>query len=242
MGLKSNGEFATVETRRDVRSEEVQLSMLYDLAEASPDSRGNMRTVFDRALAALFLVAASIPLMIVAALTWAAVGRPILFRQLRSGLDGQPFEIIKFRTMFDTVDAMGALLPDSHRTNLVTRFLRRTRLDELPQLFSVLRGQMAIVGPRPLWPETIREMGRWGVHRGSIRPGLTGWSQVNGGPFLSNEEKLALDIWYVDHRSPWLDLSIVARTIAILVLGDRIKQQNVREARNYLRSLAHPGE
>lgn len=216
--------------------------MLYDFAEASSVPHGSMRTVFDRALAALILVIISIPLLIVAALTWAAVGSPILFRQVRSGLAGRPFEIIKFRTMFDTVDAAGALLPDSHRTNLATRFLRRTRLDELPQLVSVLRGQMAIVGPRPLWPETIREMGRWGVHRGSIRPGLTGWSQVNGGPFLSNEEKLALDIWYVDHRSPWLDLSIVARTIAILVLGDRINRKNVGEAQSYFRSLAHPGE
>ncbi len=216
--------------------------MLYDFAEASSVPHGSMRTVFDRALAALILVIISIPLLIVAALTWAAVGSPILFRQVRSGLAGRPFEIIKFRTMFDTVDAAGALLPDSHRTNLATRFLRRTRLDELPQLVSVLRGQMAIVGPRPLWPETIREMGRWGVHRGSIRPGLTGWSQVNGGPFLSNEEKLALDIWYVDHRSPWLDLSIVARTIAILVLGDRINRKNVGEAQSYLRSLAHPGD
>lgn len=216
--------------------------MLYDFAEASSVPHGSMRTVFDRALAALILVIISIPLLIVAALTWAAVGSPILFRQVRSGLAGRPFEIIKFRTMFDTVDAAGTLLPDSHRTNLATRFLRRTRLDELPQLVSVLRGQMAIVGPRPLWPETIREMGRWGVHRGSIRPGLTGWSQVNGGPFLSNEEKLALDIWYVDHRSPWLDLSIVARTIAILVLGDRINRKNVGEAQSYLRSLAHPGE
>jgi lipopolysaccharide/colanic/teichoic acid biosynthesis glycosyltransferase len=241
LGLKSSEELATVGLRRS-GNEEVQESMLYDFAEASSVPHGSMRTVFDRALAALILVIISIPLLIVAALTWAAVGSPILFRQVRSGLAGRPFEIIKFRTMFDTVDAAGALLPDSHRTNLATRFLRRTRLDELPQLVSVLRGQMAIVGPRPLWPETIREMGRWGVHRGSIRPGLTGWSQVNGGPFLSNEEKLALDIWYVDHRSPWLDLSIVARTIAILVLGDRINRKNVGEAQSYLRSLAHPGE
>jgi lipopolysaccharide/colanic/teichoic acid biosynthesis glycosyltransferase len=239
--LKSSEELATVASRRS-GNEEDQESMLYDFAEASPILHGSMHTVFDRALAALALLVASIPLLIVAALTWAAVGSPVLFRQVRSGLDGQPFEILKFRTMSNTVDAAGALLPDSHRTNLATRFLRRTRLDELPQLVSVLRGQMAIVGPRPLWPETIREMGRWGMHRGSIRPGLTGWSQVNGGPLLSNDEKLALDIWYVDHRSPWLDFSIVVRTIAILLLGDRINRKNVAEAQSYLRSLAHRDE
>jgi lipopolysaccharide/colanic/teichoic acid biosynthesis glycosyltransferase len=239
--LKSSEELATVAPRRS-GNEEDQESMLYDFADASPILRGSMHTVFDRALAALALLVASIPLLIVAALTWAAVGTPVLFRQVRSGLDGQPFEILKFRTMSNTVDAAGALLPDSQRTNLATRFLRRTRLDELPQLVSVLRGQMAIVGPRPLWPETIREMGRWGMHRGSIRPGLTGWSQVNGGPLLSNEEKLALDIWYVDHRSPWLDLSIVARTIAILLLGDRINRKNVGEAQSYLHSLTRRDE
>jgi lipopolysaccharide/colanic/teichoic acid biosynthesis glycosyltransferase len=215
--------------------------MCYDFAQAQPALRIDMRLVLDRVLGVLALVAACVPMLIIAALVWATIGRPILFRQVRSGLKGRPFEIIKFRTMYDTVGVSGALLPDSERTNLTTQLLRRTRLDELPQLVSVMRGQMAIVGPRPLWPETIREMGGWGVHRGSIRPGLTGWSQVNGGPLLSNQEKLALDIWYVDHRSIWRDLSIVARTIAVLVLGDRINRKNVAEAQNYLRSLANLG-
>jgi lipopolysaccharide/colanic/teichoic acid biosynthesis glycosyltransferase len=230
--LNFKGELATVATRQD-RNEEIDHSMLSDSAEELSVPCGGFRASLERALAAAALVVAGIPLLIVTLLTWANLGRPLLYYQGRAGLHGVPFKIVKFRTMVDTRDTSGALLPDAQRTTPVTRFLRRIRLDELPQLFSIVRGQMVFVGPRPLWPETIREMGKWGAWRCKVRPGLTGWSQVNGGPLLSNAEKLACDIWYVDHQSLWLDLSIVLRTALILVMGDRINRRNLSVAQRY---------
>lgn len=149
------------------------------------------------------------PLMLMLALiVLVSMGRPVLFRQIRSGRGGASFLMMKFRTMGDARDPSGMLLPDAVRTTAVGRFLRRSRLDELPELVNIVAGDMAIVGPRPLLPGTIAAMGAGGVVRGLVRPGLTGLAQVSGNTLLSMDEKLDFDCWYVRHRSFRLDCVI----------------------------------
>lgn len=172
-------------------------------------------------LALIALVLLSPLMLVVALLVLASLGRPVLFRQLRSGKAGVPFRMVKFRTMRELYDAAGKLLPDELRTTGVGRFLRRSRLDELPELVNVITGDMNLVGPRPLLPETIAEMGEGGALRGAVRPGLTGLAQVSGNTLLRRDEKLALDTWYVRNRSWWLDWRIAFRTLAVVILGER---------------------
>ncbi|MCX8474755.1 MAG: sugar transferase [Sphingomonas sp.] len=172
-------------------------------------------------LALLVLVLILPMMLIVAGLVVCSLGRPVLFRQMRSGKGGTPFRMVKFRTMRELRDEAGDLLPDALRTTGVGRFLRRSRLDELPELVNVIAGDMNLVGPRPLLPETIAEMGEGGVLRGSVRPGLTGLAQVSGNTLLGRDEKLALDTWYVRNRSWWLDWRIVLRTVAVVIAGER---------------------
>lgn len=187
-----------------------------------------------KGLAALALVAAAIPMVLVAVIVWWQVGRPLLFSQTRSGLNADPFTINKFRTMSNARDAAGALLPDRLRETSVTRVLRRSRLDELPQLFAIWRGEMGFVGPRPLLPATVRQMGDLGAARCLVRPGLTGWAQVNGNTLLNDDQKLALDIWYVDHRSLGVDVMILLRTATTIARGERINWSNVAAAETHL--------
>ena len=132
--------------------------------------------------------------------------------------------------MQDLRDGQGNILPDAARLTRFGRLLRRSRLDELPELWNIASGEMSFVGPRPLLPETVQNMGEGGKHRGQVRPGLTGWAQVNGNALLSDADKLALDIWYVDRRSLTRDLWIVLRTIATLFGGERISQRHVGRA------------
>ena len=141
-----------------------------------------------------------------------ALGRPVLLRQVRPGWQGRPFVFYKFRTMTEARDAEGALLPDADRLTSFGRKLRSTSLDELPQLFNVLRGDMSLVGPRPLLMEYLPLYTSEQMRRHEVRPGITGWAQVNGRNALAWEEKFALDVWYVDHRSFMLDLRILALT------------------------------
>jgi sugar transferase EpsL len=145
-------------------------------------------------------------------------GSPVLFRQRRPGLHGKLFTIYKFRTMLDTCDAQGNLLPDDERQTRFGRFLRSSSLDELPELWNVLRGEMSLVGPRPLLEEYLGHYSPDEFRRHDVRPGLTGWAQVNGRADLEWEEKLAYDLWYVEHASLWLDLKIIIATIGV-VLG-----------------------
>lgn len=141
------------------------------------------------------------------------IGRPIFFRQQRPGLAGRPFEMIKFRTMSDARDESGELLPDEQRMTRVGTLLRKTSLDELPELWNVLRGDMSLVGPRPLLMRYLERYSDEQMRRHEVKPGLTGWAQINGRNAISWEEKFALDVWYVDHWTVTLDLKIIFLTI-----------------------------
>jgi len=150
------------------------------------------------------------------------LGSPVLFRQIRPGLGGQPFEMIKFRTMLHAVDAAGNPLPDSERMTRFGSFLRSSSLDELPELWNVLKGDMSLVGPRPLLMEYLPLYSREQYRRHEVRPGVTGWAQINGRNALSWEEKFKLDVWYVDNRSLLLDLKITFLTVKKVVMREGI--------------------
>ncbi|WP_312301313.1 sugar transferase [Stutzerimonas nitrititolerans] len=153
------------------------------------------------------------------------LGSPVLFRQIRPGLNGTPFEMIKFRTMRNATDAEGNPLPDSERMTPFGGFLRASSLDELPELWNVLKGDMSLVGPRPLLMEYLPLYSPEQYRRHEVRPGVTGWAQVNGRNALSWEEKFKLDVWYVDNRSLWLDLKIIFLTIKKVVVRDGISAE-----------------
>ncbi|MGZ6228576.1 MAG: sugar transferase [Candidatus Binataceae bacterium] len=165
------------------------------------------------------LIVLSPVLLIIAVAIMIKMGWPPVFSQERPGLQGRLFRIYKFRTMTAARDAEGALLPDEQRLTPLGKFLRRTSLDELPELFNVLKGDMSLVGPRPLLPEYLAHYTTEQRRRHDLRPGMSGWSQVNGRNALTWEEKFVLDVWYVDHLSLWLDLKILARTAWIALAG-----------------------
>jgi len=150
-------------------------------------------------------------------------GPGVVFRQHRAGLAGVPFQLVKFRTMRDTKGNDGKLLPDELRTTAIGSFLRKTRLDELPSFWNVVRSELGFIGPRPLLPHTIQGLGELGERRGAVRPGLTGWAQVNGNTLLSLEEKVALDLWYIENRRWNTDLVIIFATIWVMVAGEKLK-------------------
>ena len=152
------------------------------------------------------------------------LGSPVFFRQSRPGFDGRPFSLLKFRTMRNATDTQGAPLPDDHRLTSFGRFLRATSLDELPELFNVLRGDMSLVGPRPLLMEYLPLYTPEQARRHEVRPGITGWAQVNGRNAITWNEKFALDVWYVDNRSLLLDIKILAMTVARVISREGISQ------------------
>ncbi|MFV0645005.1 MAG: sugar transferase [Sphingomonadaceae bacterium] len=180
-----------------------------------------MRSVFDSVLAAIGLFVLLPVLIGLSLLVLVTMGQPVLFLQQRSGKNGHPFTMVKFRTMNNARNRYGELLPDIDRVSAAGRFLRTSRLDELPGLYNIMRGEMHFVGPRPLLPETIGRLGKRGKIRGSIKPGLTGWAQVNGNTLLSLDRKIALDIWYVRNASLMLDLRIVWATLRVMIGGER---------------------
>jgi sugar transferase EpsL len=166
-----------------------------------------------------------VPLMLLLALlVRIKLGSPVLFRQERPGQYGKPFTILKFRTMTDARDTHGDLLPDSVRLTRFGRILRSTSLDELPELINVLRGDMSLVGPRPLLMHYLEHYTPEQNRRHEVKPGITGWAQVNGRNEITWEEKFALDVWYVDHYSLWLDITILARTFLAVVKRKGINQ------------------
>ncbi len=160
--------------------------------------------------------------LVLAALVRLRLGSPILFRHVRPGLDGEPFTLLKLRTMRDLRDESGNFLPDEDRLTRFGRFLRRTSLDELPELWNVLRGDMSLVGPRPLLLEYLPRYTAEQARRHDVRPGITGWAVVHGRNALSWEEKFDLDVWYVDHLSLALDLKILLRTLRAVVRREGI--------------------
>ena len=168
------------------------------------------------------LLVLSLPLLLVALLVRLRIGRPILFRQPRIGKDGRQFELVKFRTMTEAKDPSGRLLPDGERLTTIGAMLRGCSLDELPQLWNVLRGDMSLVGPRPLLVEYLDRYSPEQSRRHEVLPGITGWVQINGRNALGWEEKFALDIWYVDHWSLWLDLRILFMTVWRVLRRDGI--------------------
>lgn len=171
------------------------------------------KRLFDMCLAAIALVLLAPVIGLVAWQVHRKMGSPVLFRQTRPGLYGRPFKMIKFRTMKDAVDAQGNPLPDSERMTSFGYFLRATSLDELPELWNVLRGDMSLVGPRPLLMEYLPIYSREQYRRHEVRPGISGWAQVNGRNAISWEDKFKMDVWYVDNQSFLLDIKILFLTI-----------------------------
>ena len=173
-----------------------------------------IKKVFDRTASAIGLVAASPVLAVTAIAIRTTMGSPVLFRQQRPGLHGEPFVVVKFRTMLHAKDAQGQLLPDDQRLTRLGKVLRSSSLDELPQLWNVLRGELSLVGPRPLLGEYLERYTAEQARRHAVLPGITGWGQVtvrNAAPW---PQKLAYDVWYVDHWSLWLDAKILVMTLA----------------------------
>ena len=164
-------------------------------------------------------------LFLLALFVWLKLGSPVLFRQIRPGYHGKPFMMYKFRTMTDTRDAEGNLLPDVDRLPPFGRFLRSSSLDELPELINVLKGDMSLVGPRPLLMEYLPLYSPEQARRHDLRPGITGWAQVNGRNAISWDDKFKLDVWYVDNRSFWLDLKILWMTFAKVFNREGISQE-----------------
>ncbi len=181
-----------------------------------------MKRIFDFVLAALSLLLLGVPLLILMWQVRRKLGSPVFFRQTRPGLHGRPFQMVKFRTMTDARGPDGELLPDEVRLTSFGRFLRATSLDELPELWNVLKGDMSLVGPRPLLMEYLPLYSPEQARRHEVRPGITGWAQVNGRNALSWEEKFTLDVWYVDHQSTWLDIKILLLTVRKVLIREGI--------------------
>jgi sugar transferase EpsL len=190
-----------------------------------------MKRVYDRAKRSLDLVAASVGLVLLspvlaatAVIVRIGLGAPVLFRQERPGFRGRPFTLVKFRTMTEARNSDGQLLPDHQRLTRLGRLLRQTSIDELPTLWNVLRGDMSMVGPRPLLMEYLPRYTLEQMRRHDVRPGITGWAQVNGRNAATWEDKFEMDVWYVDHRSFRLDAKIMALTAVRVVRGDGVTQ------------------
>jgi lipopolysaccharide/colanic/teichoic acid biosynthesis glycosyltransferase len=186
-----------------------------------------MKRVIDIAGAICITLALAPVSVLVVVLVAIDVGFPLVFWQLRPGRHGRRFKLFKFRTMRPAHDADGSRVPDPLRSSSIGNFLRRSRLDELPQLYNILLGEMSFVGPRPLLPV---DQPQWQHSRLVVRPGLTGWAQVNGGRDISPEDKAALDIWYIVNASLSLDIVILLRTLVMLVLGERVDRSAVQAA------------
>lgn len=184
-----------------------------------------VKRVFDIIASCILLVLFSPVMALTACLIYLTMGSPVLFRQQRPGLYGQPFTLVKFRTMTDARDKTGNLLPDEMRLTRLGALLRSTSLDELPELFNVLKGEMSLVGPRPLKMEYLSLYTPRQARRHEVLPGITGWAQVNGRNSLSWEEKFELDVWYVDNQSFWLDLKILFLTVVKVLKREGISAE-----------------
>ena len=183
------------------------------------------KRAMDVAVSAVALVALAPLIAGVAVAVRVGLGSPVLYRQVRPGAGGRPFTILKFRTMRDALDARGEPLPDAERLTRFGRFLRSTSLDELPELWNVLRGEMSLVGPRPLLMQYLPLYTPEQARRHEVRPGVTGWAQVNGRNAAAWEDRFRMDVWYVDHLCLALDLRILLRTVAKVVRREGVSQE-----------------
>lgn len=184
-----------------------------------------MKRLFDLTAAFFALLLLALPLALLAWQVRRKLGSPVFFTQVRPGLHGKPFKMIKFRTMTSERGPDGELLPDAVRLTPFGRFLRSSSLDELPELWNVLKGDMSLVGPRPLLMEYLPLYSTAQARRHEVRPGITGWAQVNGRNAISWDAKFKLDVWYVDHRSLWLDVKILWRTVKKVLVRDGISAE-----------------
>ena len=194
------------------------------------------KRMMDLILTSAGLVILSPILLLLALLVRLAHGSPVLFSQVRPGYFGRPFKIYKFRTMTDGRDAQGNLLPDAERLTRLGRFLRTFSLDELPELFNVLRGEMSLVGPRPLLMQYLTRYTPEQARRHAVLPGITGWAQVNGRNALTWEDKFRLDVWYVENWSFWLDIKILGMTVGKVVKREGISQPGHATAEEFMGS------
>ncbi|WP_089683434.1 sugar transferase [Billgrantia gudaonensis] len=184
-----------------------------------------MKRTVDIIASVFALIVLSPIIFLIFLLVWWRLGSPVLFRQVRPGLHGKPFKMVKFRTMRDALGDDGKPLPDEARMTKLGNFLRATSLDELPELWNVLKGDMSLVGPRPLLMEYLPLYGPEQYRRHEVRPGVTGWAQVNGRNALSWEEKFELDVWYVDHRSLILDIKILWLTVKKVLMREGVSAE-----------------
>lgn len=185
-----------------------------------------VKRLFDIICSASGLLVLSPVMLVVAWKVKKNLGSPVLFKQERPGLNGKPFHMIKFRTMLDAIDSNGNPLPDGDRLTPFGQFLRSSSLDELPELWNVLKGEMSLVGPRPLLMQYLLLYNAAQNRRHEVRPGVTGWAQVNGRNSLSWDDKFKLDVWYVDNRTLWLDVKILFLTVRKVLVKEGITQEN----------------
>jgi lipopolysaccharide/colanic/teichoic acid biosynthesis glycosyltransferase len=193
-----------------------------------------LKRAFDIGFSLGWLIFFSPLLLVVAILVRLKLGSPVLFIQERPGLRARPFRMVKFRTMNDVRGPDGELLPDDQRLTSFGRFLRATSLDEFPEMWNVLIGDMSVVGPRPLLMRYVPRYDAFQARRMEVKPGVTGWAQINGRNTLTWEEKFALDVWYVDHRTFWLDMKIVVRTFfKVLFRSDVSSERDNTSAKEF---------
>jgi sugar transferase EpsL len=192
------------------------------------------KRIFDLFLAVSILVVLSPVLLVLAGVIRFFLGPPVLFRQMRPGLHGSPFRLVKFRTMTDAKDAESHLLSDAERLTRFGRFLRSSSMDELPELWNVIKGDMSLVGPRPLMMQYLNRYTPEQARRHEVKPGITGWAQVNGRNDITWDQKFILDVWYVDHHSRWLDLKIIALTILKILKREGISQPGYSTAEEFM--------
>ena len=193
-----------------------------------------LKRIMDLVLTIPGIVIFSPLLLFVALLVEVSFGIPVIFRQKRPGFQSKPFWVYKFRTMTNAHDAQDNLLPDSQRITRFGHFLRSTSLDELPELFNVLRGEMSLVGPRPLLMQYLERYSPEQARRHEVLPGITGWAQINGRNALTWEEKFNLDVWYVDHWSFWLDIKIMLLTVVKVLHREGINQPGQATAEEFM--------
>jgi lipopolysaccharide/colanic/teichoic acid biosynthesis glycosyltransferase len=181
-----------------------------------------MKRLFDISASLTSILIFALPLLLLVYLVRSRLGSPVFFTQVRPGLNGEPFRMVKFRSMTDERSPDGELLPDADRLTRFGALLRSTSLDELPELWNVLKGEMSLVGPRPLLMEYLPLYTAEQARRHDVRPGITGWAQVNGRNAISWEEKFALDVWYIENQSLWLDIKILWLTVRKVLMRDGI--------------------